>query len=66
MRPYCDCSVRHVIQVNFLGFTISGYLDFLFVSLRLNVGLSLFLGKVQLIYVGFPWCVPFFIVLASC
>jgi hypothetical protein len=42
MSPYCDCSVGHAIQVHFLGFTISVYLDFLFVSLGLNVRLSLF------------------------
>jgi hypothetical protein len=32
MSPYCDYSVGLVIQVHFLGFTISGYFDFLSLS----------------------------------
>jgi hypothetical protein len=38
MSPYRDCSIGHVIQVYFLGLTISGYLDIFFFSLGLNIG----------------------------
>jgi hypothetical protein len=45
MSPYDDCSIRHIIQVHFLGFTISRYLDLLFVSLGFDVGFFFFLRE---------------------
>jgi hypothetical protein len=62
MRPYRDCSIRHVIQVYFLGLTIISYLDFLFVSLSLDVRFSLFFRRIQLLYVGLPWGMTLFYV----
>jgi hypothetical protein len=62
MSPYRDCSIRHVIQVYFLGLAISSYIDFLFVSLGFDIRFSLFFGRIQLIYVGLPWGMTLFYV----
>jgi hypothetical protein len=62
MSSYCDCCVGHVNQVHFLGFTINGFFDFLFVSLDFNLRLSLFFGRVQLIYIGLSWGMALFYV----
>jgi hypothetical protein len=62
MSPYRDSSIRHVIQVYFLGLTISSYPDFLFVSLGLDVELFLFFGRIQLIHFGLPWGMTLFYV----
>jgi hypothetical protein len=37
MSPNCGRSIRHIIQVNFLGFTVNRYLNFFFVSLGFYV-----------------------------
>jgi hypothetical protein len=62
LSPNCDRSIGHVVQVHFLGFTISRYLDLFFVSFGLFLRFFSFFRCSQLIHVGLARCMALFYV----
>jgi hypothetical protein len=60
VSPNCDCSIGHIIQVYFLGFTISCYLNLFFVLLGLFVRFLSFFGCFQLVHIDLAQSMAFF------
>jgi hypothetical protein len=62
VNPNGDHSIGHIVQVHFLGFTISRYLDLFIVLLGLFVGFFSFFRCFQLIQIGLTWSMALYYV----